>query len=106
MGRRRTAGRPTTWGTTSGFLVDFGIESITDLPGLDDLKAAGLLDQGPAMQFGKYSAASENDDDPEQDAEAGVRGENEPSEEVDEGDRSRGAGEGDEEAASREPSSE
>ncbi len=112
LGRRRTAGRPTTWGTTSGFLVDFGIESITDLPGLDDLKAAGLLDRGPAMQFGEYSGASENDDDdPEQDAESGVSGENEPSEadaseEVEEGARSRGAGEGDEEAASREPSSE
>ncbi len=65
------------------------------------------------MQFGEYSAASENDDDdaPEQDAESGVSGENEPSEadaseEVEEGARSRGAGEGDEEAASREPSSE
>ena len=79
LGRRRTAGRPATWGTTSGFLVDFGIESITDLPGLDDLKAAGLLDKGPAMEFGEFSAASEgDDDDPEQDAETASR---EPEEE-------------------------
>ena len=50
-GRRRTAGRPVTWGTATGFLVEFGIESIKDLPGLDDLKAAGLLDKRPAMQI-------------------------------------------------------
>jgi len=43
-GRRRTPGRPTTYGTTEGFLAHFNLESITDLPGRDDLKAAGLLD--------------------------------------------------------------
>lgn len=66
-GRRRTAGRPVTWGTISGFLVDFGIESIKDLPGLDDLKAAGLLDKRPAMQIGAFEGVSEGGDDDEGD---------------------------------------
>lgn len=43
-GRRRTPGRPITFGTTDGFLAHFGLESIQDLPGLDDLKGAGLLE--------------------------------------------------------------
>lgn len=43
-GRRRTPGRPVTWGTTEAFLVHFGLEAIRDLPGLDELKAAGLLE--------------------------------------------------------------
>ncbi|NNE58346.1 MAG: SMC-Scp complex subunit ScpB [Hellea sp.] len=43
-GRRRTPGRPVTYGTTDGFLAHFNLENITDLPGRDDLKAAGLLD--------------------------------------------------------------
>lgn len=48
-GRRRTPGRPATWGTTDGFLDHFGIEDVGDLPGMDELKAAGLLDSGPAI---------------------------------------------------------
>lgn len=48
--RRETPGRPLTWVTTSAFLAHFGLESITDLPGLDDLKSAGLLDRRPAVQ--------------------------------------------------------
>lgn len=48
-GRRRTPGRPVTWGTTEGFLDQFGLEALDDLPGLDDLKAAGLLDTRPAI---------------------------------------------------------
>jgi segregation and condensation protein B len=44
LGRRKTPGRPVTYGTTEEFLVHFGIESIKDLPGLQELKAAGLLD--------------------------------------------------------------
>lgn len=43
-GRRRTPGRPVTYGTTDGFLAHFNLEQISDLPGRDDLKAAGLLD--------------------------------------------------------------
>ncbi|MHA1597311.1 MAG: SMC-Scp complex subunit ScpB [Alphaproteobacteria bacterium] len=48
-GRRKTPGRPTTWGTTDAFLDHFGLESIKDLPGTDELKAAGLLDTRPAI---------------------------------------------------------
>lgn len=43
-GRRRTPGRPVTYGTTDDFLAHFNLETITDLPGRDDLKSAGLLD--------------------------------------------------------------
>jgi segregation and condensation protein B len=42
-GRRRTPGRPVTYGTTPGFLDHFGLEELRDLPGLDELKGAGLL---------------------------------------------------------------
>ncbi len=44
-GRRRTPGRPVTYGTTPAFLAQFGLDSIEDLPGLDDLKGAGFLDR-------------------------------------------------------------
>jgi segregation and condensation protein B len=43
-GRRKTPGRPITFGTTEGFLAHFGLQSIGDLPGLDELKGTGLLD--------------------------------------------------------------
>ncbi|TCV60867.1 condensin subunit ScpB [Neorhizobium sp. R1-B] len=42
-GRRRTPGRPVTLGTTVEFLDHFGLEELRDLPGLEELKAAGLL---------------------------------------------------------------
>ena len=48
VGKRRTPGRPMTWGTTDGFLVHFGLSSLDDLPGTDELKATGLLDVRPA----------------------------------------------------------
>jgi segregation and condensation protein B len=43
-GRRRTPGRPVTYGTADRFLEHFGLASLADLPGLQDMKAAGLLD--------------------------------------------------------------
>jgi segregation and condensation protein B len=43
-GRREAPGRPLTYATTAGFLAHFGLSHRRDLPGLDDLKAAGLLD--------------------------------------------------------------
>ena len=49
-GRRRTPGRPMTWGTTDLFLDHFGLESLDDLPGIDELKATGLLDARPAIE--------------------------------------------------------
>jgi segregation and condensation protein B len=43
-GRRRTPGRPVTYGTPDDFLDHFGLESLRDLPGVEELKGAGLLD--------------------------------------------------------------
>ncbi len=48
-GRRRTPGRPMTWGTTDVFLDHFGLETVKDLPGMEELKAAGLIDTRPAL---------------------------------------------------------
>jgi segregation and condensation protein B len=50
-GRRRTPGRPVTYGTTEAFLVHFGLDSVTDLPGLEELKGAGLLDSRVPTDF-------------------------------------------------------
>ncbi len=44
MGRRRSPGRPITYGTTDGFLEHFGLPAIGDLPGMDELKATGLVE--------------------------------------------------------------
>jgi segregation and condensation protein B len=46
-GRRVGPGRPLLWVTTPGFLMHFGLESLSELPGLDELRAAGLLDLAP-----------------------------------------------------------
>lgn len=43
-GRRRAPGKPITYGTTESFLAHFGLDTVKDLPGLADLRAAGLLD--------------------------------------------------------------
>jgi segregation and condensation protein B len=48
-GRRRTPGRPLTWGTSPAFLDQFGLADLSDLPGLDDLKSAGLLRKGQVI---------------------------------------------------------
>lgn len=50
-GRRRTPGRPVTYGTTLAFLSHFGLETLADLPGLDELKGAGLLTARIPEQF-------------------------------------------------------
>jgi segregation and condensation protein B len=52
-GHRQTPGRPATWITTPGFLLHFGLDSLTDLPGVDELKAAGLLDSRPSASLGE-----------------------------------------------------
>lgn len=61
--RRETPGRPLTWVTTSGFLSHFGLETITDLPGVDELKSAGLLDRRPAIQTVPLFEEDESDDE-------------------------------------------
>jgi segregation and condensation protein B len=50
-GRKRTPGRPVTYGTTDAFLVQFGLESVNHLPGTDELKAAGFLEAIPPSGF-------------------------------------------------------
>jgi segregation and condensation protein B len=51
-GRRRTPGRPVTFGTTEAFLVQFGLDRITDLPGMDELAGLGVADPALARAFG------------------------------------------------------
>jgi segregation and condensation protein B len=48
-GRRASPGRPLNWVTTPQFLAHFGLESLKELPGVEELRAAGLLDLGPAV---------------------------------------------------------
>ena len=62
-GRRRTPGRPLTWGTSPSFLDYFGLDEITDLPGLDELKSAGLLRKGQILGALMDSPATNQDDD-------------------------------------------
>jgi segregation and condensation protein B len=72
-GRRRTPGRPLTWCTTDGFLDHFGLESVEDLPGIEELKSSGLLDARPAADAygnravdGSHPVDTRDDDDVEQ----------------------------------------
>lgn len=51
-GRRRAPGRPITYGTSEGFLMHFGLEAISDLPGLEELKGAGLFEGHLPTGFG------------------------------------------------------
>lgn len=66
-GRRQTPGRPLQWGTTDSFLDHFGLETIRELPGVDELKAAGLLDASPAINAYRATAdmfgVNEEDDE-------------------------------------------
>jgi segregation and condensation protein B len=48
-GRRASPGRPLLWITTPNFLAHFGLDSLNELPGVDELRAAGLLDATPAV---------------------------------------------------------
>jgi segregation and condensation protein B len=50
-GRRKAPGRPVTYGTTEAFLSHFGLEALADLPGLDDLKGAGLIESSLPAGF-------------------------------------------------------
>ena len=62
-GRRRTPGRPVTWGTSEAFLDHFALETLDDLPGVEDLRAAGLLDKRPAIQTLGIQGAEPQDPD-------------------------------------------
>jgi segregation and condensation protein B len=65
-GRKRTPGRPVTYGTTDSFLVQFGLESVSHLPGMDELKAAGFLDAVPpsGLEIPNPSDQLSPDEDP------------------------------------------
>ncbi len=69
--RRETPGRPVTWTTTNQFLDDFGVSNLNDLPGLNELKASGLLDTRPAIDTipGADLFKSENDNISEEEKE-------------------------------------
>jgi segregation and condensation protein B len=67
-GRRKTPGRPITLGTTEGFLSHFGLAAVSDLPGLDELKAAGMFDgrtpAGMVVPLPLDDPALRSDEDP------------------------------------------
>jgi segregation and condensation protein B len=65
-GRRRTPGRPVTYGTADRFLEHFGLSNLYDLPGVQEMKAAGLLDLSVPVGFEvpDPSRASDEDDAP------------------------------------------
>jgi len=65
-GRKRTPGRPVMYATTDAFLAHFGLESLEDLPGLGELKAAGLLDSVDEA-LAKLEEQAEPGTDPEGD---------------------------------------
>ena len=69
-GRRRTPGRPLTWGTSPAFLDHFGLSDIGDLPGMDDLKAAGLLRKGQILGALMDHTPQNDDLDDEDDSDA------------------------------------
>ena len=58
-GRRKTPGRPLTFGTTEQFLSQFNLEAVGDLPGLDELRGTGLLD---SRLPGGFSVPTPSDD--------------------------------------------
>jgi len=67
-GRRKVPGRPLTYGTSESFLSHFGLDALNDLPGLDELKGAGLLDgrlpPGFAVPVPSDDPALREDEDP------------------------------------------
>jgi len=61
IGRRKTPGRPVTWGTSQKFLEHFNLNEVSDLPGVEELKAAGLLDRRPTRSiFGEIAVDIED----------------------------------------------
>jgi segregation and condensation protein B len=67
-GRRKAPGRPVTYGTNEEFLSHFGLEALNDLPGLDELKGAGLMDKtlpaGFSVPVPSDDPALREDEDP------------------------------------------
>jgi segregation and condensation protein B len=67
-GRRKVPGRPITYGTSDAFVSHFGLEQLSDLPGLDELKGSGLLDgrlpPGFSVPMPSDDPALRDDEDP------------------------------------------
>ena len=63
-GRRRTPGRPVTWGTTAGFLEHYGLASLGELPGRAEMTAAGLLSAGASDFALPVPGIDADDEDP------------------------------------------
>lgn len=67
-GRRKSPGRPVTYGTSEAFLSHFGLDAVSDLPGLDELKGSGLLDgrlpPGFSVPMPSDDPALHEDEDP------------------------------------------
>jgi segregation and condensation protein B len=67
-GRRKAPGRPITYGTTEAFLAHFGLDALGDMPGIEELKGAGLLDgripAGFAVPIPSDDVALREDEDP------------------------------------------
>jgi segregation and condensation protein B len=61
-GRRKVPGRPVTYGTTLDFLDHFGLEEVRDLPGIDELKGAGLLSSRMPSNFAIPQPPANNDE--------------------------------------------
>lgn len=83
-GRRRTPGRPVTYGTTEAFLDHFSLESLGDLPGLEELKGAGLLSSRlpSSVQFPlPFDGPLRDDEDPLDPEDLSGAGDGEPGEE-------------------------
>tara|TARA_B100000686_G_C16667633_1_gene904496 strand:- start:362 stop:994 length:633 start_codon:yes stop_codon:yes gene_type:complete len=65
MGRRRSPGRPVTYGTADAFLEHFGLPSLDDLPGIEELKATGLAESDIALPlFTRDTSKLESGDAP------------------------------------------
>ena len=62
-GRRRSPGRPLTFGTTDAFLEHYGLAALGDLPGAAEMKAAGLLDLNLPAGFSVPDPSGQRDDD-------------------------------------------
>lgn len=69
LGRKRTPGRPVTYGTTDAFLDHFGLANVDDLPGVQELKAAGLMEADEGMPL--FPAAAPDADDADEEAPSG-----------------------------------
>jgi segregation and condensation protein B len=86
-GRRKAPGRPVTYGTSEAFLSHFGLDALSDLPGLDELKGAGLVDNTMPADFAvplpSDDPALRDDEEPldPEDVDLGLAPRVEPSEE-------------------------